>query len=58
LVITAANSGRTVVVKDGTGNILLNNVTGDFSMDNTADTMELIWNGGNWLELSRSNNGA
>jgi hypothetical protein len=58
LVITAANSGRTVVVKDGTGNIILNNVTGDFSMDNIADTMELIWGGSNWLELSRSNNGA
>lgn len=57
LVITAANSGRTVVVKDGTGNIVLSNPLGNFSMDNATDTMELIWSGSNWLELSRSYNG-
>jgi len=58
LVITPADSTRTIVVKDGTGNIILNNVLGDFTMDNVADTMELIYTGSNWLELSRSNNGA
>lgn len=58
LVITPVDSTRTIVVKDGTGNIILNNVSGDFTMDNVADTMELIWAGSNWLELSRSNNGA
>lgn len=53
LIITAANSTRTVVAKDGTGNLSL---AGDFSMDNADDTLTLIYNGTNWLELSRSNN--
>ena len=55
LVIRAVNSGRTVVVKDATGNIAC---AGDFTMDNVEDTMELIYDGSNWLELSRSGNGA
>lgn len=54
LVVVAHNSGRTVVMKDGTGNLQLN---GDFSLTSTQDTMELIFNGTNWLELSRSDNG-
>lgn len=55
LVITAADSARSVVAKDGTGNLLL---SGDFTMDNAEDTLTLLYNGSNWLELSRSDNGA
>lgn len=55
LVVVAANTARTIVLKDGTGNLKL---AGDMSLDNTEDTIRLIYNGTNWLELSRSNNGA
>jgi hypothetical protein len=57
LVIRAANSSRTVVVKDGTGNIQCG---GDFSLDNTQDTITLMYDGTltAWLEISRSDNGA
>lgn len=55
VVLMARNSARTVVCKDGTGNMRLN---GDMSLDNTEDTLTLIYNGTNWLEIARSNNGA
>lgn len=55
LVIYPANSARTVVVKDGTGNLFL---AGDFTMDNAEDAMVLFSDGTNWRELSRSDNGA
>ena len=57
LVITAANDARTVVAKDGTGNL---DLAGDFSMDNTQDTLTLIYSAvsSSWKELSRSDNGA
>ena len=56
IIIKAENAARTIVVKDGTGNL---QTAGDFSMDNSTDTMMLINSGGStWLELSRSNNGA
>lgn len=57
LTIRAADSARTVVAKDGSGNLTL---AGDFSMDNAEDTLELIYDqtGTQWLETSRSNNGA
>ena len=57
LVIRAANSARTVVAKDGTGNL---QIAGDFSMDNAQDTLELIYDSAlsAWLELGRSDNGA
>lgn len=54
LVLRAANSARTVVVKDGTGNLRL---AGDCSLDNAEDTITLIFDGTNWLEVARSNNG-
>lgn len=53
LILRAENAGRTVTCKDGTGNLLL---AGDFDLDDTADTIMLIYDGSNWLELSRSNN--
>lgn len=55
LYIHAANSARDVVAKDGTGNLKL---AGDFTMNNTEDTLTLIFDGTNWLEISRSDNGA
>jgi len=57
LVIRPTSSGRTVVVKDLVGNLSLSS---DFSMDNSKDTLTLIYDSAtaSWLELSRSNNGA
>lgn len=55
LVVQANNSARTVVLKDGTGNLKL---SGDITLDNTEDTAVLVSDGTNWYELSNSNNGA
>lgn len=57
LVLRAANSSRTVVCKDGTGNMKL---AGDMTLDNTEDTLTLLWSGNvnGWLEIARSSNGA
>ena len=55
LILRANDSARTVVAKDGTGNLQLN---GDMTLDNAQDTLTLIFDGANWLEISRSNNGA
>ena len=54
LVLRAKNSARTVVCKDGTGNLQL---SGDFSMDTDNDIITLIFDGSSWFEISRSNNG-
>jgi len=53
--IRANNSARSVVAKDGTGNLKL---AGDFTMDNAEDVLQLISDGTNLYEVSRSNNGA
>lgn len=55
LTLTANDPARTVVMKDGTGNLRL---AGDFSLDNNQDTITLIYNGSAWLEKCRSDNGA
>ncbi len=57
LVLRASDSGRTVVVKDGTGNIQCG---GDRSLDNIQDIIELIYDGVQtaWLEIAFANNGA
>jgi hypothetical protein len=57
LVIKAAQNTRTVVAKDGTGNLAL---AGDFSMDHATDTLTLLYSAGHtkWLEISRSDNGS
>jgi hypothetical protein len=57
LVLRANNDARTVVVKDSTGNLEL---TGDMSLDNTQDTITLIFDNAlsAWLEISRSDNTA
>jgi hypothetical protein len=58
LVLSAADSARTVVAKDGTGNLKLSG--GDFSMDNVEDRLLLISDaaGTTWYELGRNDSGA
>lgn len=53
LSISPTSGARTVVVKDGVGNI---NCEGDFSMDSDADAMLLWFFAGAWREVARSNN--
>jgi len=57
LMLRAANSARTVVLKDGTGNLKL---AGDMTLDNAEDTITLLYDLTDdiWYEISRSNNGA
>jgi hypothetical protein len=57
LVLRAADNDNTVVVKDGTGNII---TASDCSLTHTQDTIELIYDAtlAQWLELSRSDNTA
>lgn len=55
LTIFAASSAETVVAKDGTGNLKL---AGDMTLDNREDTLTLRYDGNNWIEMARSNNGA
>lgn len=53
LVLRAESSTRSVVLKDGTGNLHL---AGDCTLDHSRDTITLIGTGGVWYELARSNN--
>ncbi len=58
LYIQANNSGRTVVVKDsqaGAANLAL---SGDCTLDNDDDSLMLMYNGANWVEVACSANGA
>ena len=58
LVLKPADGSRTVVVKDGTGNL---NTAGDHSMDNSQDTITLMRTSESndvWREIARSNNAA
>jgi hypothetical protein len=55
LIINAADSTHTVVVKDNSTLFL----SGDFSLDNIADSILLVYLGSNsWQQLSRSDNAA
>ena len=54
LVLRADNSGRTVVVKDATGNIHLDGGS-DFSLDHKTDTIHLMFASNNWREIGRAN---
>jgi hypothetical protein len=56
LVLRAAHSDRTVVVKNGTGNIRLSG--SDFSMDHVRDRLTLMFDSdlNEWSEIARSNN--
>ena len=49
----ANNTTRSVVFKDGTGNLQLE---GDFTCNNAADRILLMSDGTTWFEISRSNN--
>lgn len=53
LVLRAASSTKTVVLKDSVGNLRL---AGDCTLDNRDDTITLIGNGLLWYEIARSNN--
>ena len=56
IIILQQNSpDRTVTVKDGVGNIKL---AGDFAFTSVKDTLQLIYDGNHWCEVSRSFNGA
>ena len=58
ITLTAADSAKTVVCKNGTGNLQL---ASDFSLTHREDTITLIWRGasvGGWFEVSRSDNAA
>jgi len=56
LVLMAADSGRTIVVKDGTPTM---SISGDFSLGSSADTMILVKITATvWAEVSRSDNAA
>ena len=57
LVLKATDGTHTVVCKHGTGNLRLDGAA-DFSLDSADDSITLIYDGTNWLELARSNNGA
>lgn len=56
IILTAANDAHTVVCKHNTGNLHLAGGA-DFSLDSVSDTLMLIYNGSDWLEISRSDNG-
>ena len=55
LVLNALESARTVVLKDGTGNLRL---AGDCTLDHETDTIVLVYRSGSaaWTELCRSDN--
>lgn len=48
-------STQSIVFEDGTGNLRMN---GNFTLDNDEDTITFMKAGSNWLEISRSDNGA
>ena len=57
LVIKPITSARTVVAKDGTGNLIM---AGDHSMDNSQDTTTFVYVAAHsgFLEIGRANSGA
>ena len=55
LVLKSAADARDPTVTDGTGNIVLAGGAG-FTLSDTDDTIALIYDGTNWLEVSRSDN--
>lgn len=55
VVLRANNSGRTVVVKNGTGNIVCG---ADITLDNAADTVTLLYDGANWILIASAGNAA
>ena len=56
LILSAANDARTVVVKNGTGNLALGG--SDFSLTHSSDRLWLHRTASGWVELGRSDNAA
>jgi hypothetical protein len=54
LVIRGASTGGDIAVKDLVGNLRL---AGNNTISDASDTMVLLHDGANWIELTRSNNG-
>jgi len=55
IILTTVDDARDIVVKHGTGNLRLSQ-SNDFTLDNVNATIQLIYNGTNWLEQTRSAN--
>lgn len=53
IILRANNSARTIVVKNGAGNIICGS---DCTLDSASDTWMGIYDGANWLETGRSDN--
>jgi hypothetical protein len=53
LLLRAANSARSVVLKDGTGNLRM---PADMTLDHADDVELLYYDGTNWLEITGSSN--
>ena len=53
LTLVADDATEDIVLKDGSGNLQL---SGDFTLDHNQDTIDLIYDGSNWLQLSESSN--
>lgn len=53
LLLKSLSNLRTVVLKDGTGNLHL---AGDFAMNSNRDSIALVSGGSIWIEISRSDN--
>jgi hypothetical protein len=54
LLIRGAATGGDIAVKENIGNLLL---AGNNTISDKSDTMVLLYDGTNWIELTRSNNG-
>jgi hypothetical protein len=54
LILSSADAGRDVTVKHGTGNIQLNAAT-DKALDNPLDSLVMLYNGSNWIQLDFTN---
>lgn len=55
VIFTSANSARDTTFKHATGNLRLSQGN-DFTLDNINATIQLLYDGSNWIEISRSAN--
>ena len=53
ITLRSVTSARVTTLKDGTGNLALDN---DFALSNDKDTIQLLYNGTSWQEVARANN--
>lgn len=54
LILTGTDDGNDISVRDNDGNLRL---AGDFTLSSSVDAMTLLFDGANWIEMARSNNG-